>query len=116
MTWGGHRRGHALWSPASLSVASSHGGDEFPLCTVRLDSGDSSAAAAVGVVEGPQLVCLLCQLLRVLVVHSRQQDPDLPGKALQKNSPLGQVSNMAAIISEGFLLPSGGMRKSLSAF
>jgi len=32
------------------------------------------------------------------------------------SSPLRQVSNMGAIISEGFLLPNGGMKKSFSAF
>ncbi|MFO0001097.1 MAG: hypothetical protein ACK559_08205, partial [bacterium] len=36
--------------------------------------------------EGPQLFCLRFQLLRVFVIHSRQQDPNLPGKALQKNA------------------------------
>jgi homogentisate 1,2-dioxygenase len=71
----------------------------------------------------PQGVCLLHQQLGVLVVHSGEKTLISRGSLWRKrqakrlvfSSPLGHISSMAAIISDGFLSPIGGERYSFSA-
>jgi hypothetical protein len=106
---------------ATLPV-SRDGGHEIRLRILL--HGRHTAAAAVVVVEGPQLIRLCRQHLRVLVVGLGQQDLDLPGQPLKEDageeigffSPLGQVSSIAAISSDGFLPPRTGIWNSLSTF
>ncbi len=63
----------------------------------ELTSTHHKTGATIVVVEGPQLVRLRRQRLRVLVVGLGQQDPDLPGQPLKED----------ASEKVGFLLTSG---------
>ncbi len=74
-------------------------------------------------VQGPQLVRLLGEGLRVLMVHLGEQNPDLPGQSAQEEASEemgllltpGQISSIWDMSSEGFLAPSPGNSNSLSA-
>ncbi len=78
--------------------------------------------AVVGV-QGPQLVRLLGQCPRALVIHLVEQDQNSLGSLSRKKqtnrwdlfSPLGQISNIWDIRSEGFQAPRAGDSYSLSA-